>query len=133
MLASQRPNQQREDGARGRRGVGRDSDVRDGVAVAGGHHRAARVEPEPAKPQDEHAEDHEAEAVAGNRVHFAFRPVLAEARADHDGAAERDPPADGVHHGGAGEVEHAAVTEDVPGRQRAAAPDPVPGDRVDHE
>ena len=51
--------------------------------------------------------------------------VLAEARADGEGAREGHAATDGVHHGAAGEVAEAHLAEP------AATPDPVADDRVD--
>ena len=64
-------------------------------------------------------------AVAGNRRDLAVRPELAEARAEHEDAGQRRPAADAVHDGRSGEI------PETGGRQPAAAPDPVAGDRVD--
>ena len=61
----------------------------------------------------------------GIGVDLAVRAVLAEAGSEDDDAGERRPAADAVHDGRAGEVPEAG------GRQPAAAPDPVAGDRID--
>ena len=88
--------------------------------------RRARVEPEPAEPQDQHAEPEQRHVVTGDRPRLAVGAVLAAARAEQQQRRERAGRADQVDRRRAGEVLHADV-----GLQPAAAEDPVRGDRVD--
>jgi len=62
--------------------------------------------------------------------HLAIFAVLSNARTQHQNSCQSGPPANRVHHGGAGEVEHAEL------RGPATAPDPMTGNRVndsDHQ
>ena len=70
-------------------------------------HRAARIEPEPAEPEDQRAERRRRHVVAGDRPGLAVGGVLADARPKHDDARQRRPAADAVHDGRTGEVEEA--------------------------
>ena len=96
-----------------------------GEARAHGPERRARIEAEPAEPQDQHAEDGQRHGVARDRVGLPLRIELADARSQQERARERRARAAEVHHGRAGEVLHAEVGEE------AAAPDPVADERVD--
>src|SRR6185312_12563302 len=87
--------------------------------------RRARVEAEPAEPQDQHAEHRQRHRVARDRVRLALRVELAYASAEHERAGEGCRGAAEVHDRRAREVLHAALGEE------AAAPDPVPDERVD--
>ena len=97
-----------------------------GEAVADRAERRARVEAEPAEPEDEHAEADERHRVPGDRPRLAVGAVLAPARAEQQQRREAAGGADQVDHGRAGEVLHADVH-----LEPAAAEDPVAQHRVD--
>ena len=86
----------------------------------------ARVEAEPAEPQDQHAEAEQRHVVARDRPRLAVGAVLAAARAEQQQRGERAGGADQVDHRRAGEVLHAELRGEP-----AAAEDPVGADRVD--
>ena len=110
--------------AGGRREVGHEDDSADlGVD---GELRAA-VEAKPTEPEDEHAERGEREVVRGHRLDRAIRHVLANARADDQGACQGHASADTVNDRAPGEVDEAHF------REPAAAPDPVTDHRVDDD
>ncbi len=109
-----------------RRGqVGDDQDL--GEAAVDGVERRARVEPEPAQPQDEDAQAEQRHVVAGDRSRLALHRVFAAPWAEVQHGRQRAGGTDEVHRGRAGEVLHADV-----GLQPAAAEDPAGGDRIDH-
>jgi hypothetical protein len=56
--------------------------------------------------------------------HLAVFAVLTDTRSERDGAGQRGPTADRMHHRRAGEIEHAEL------RQPTSAPDPMAGNRV---
>ena len=86
----------------------------------------ARVEAEPAEPQDQDAEAEQRHVVAGDRPRLAVGAVLAATRAEQQQHGERAGGADQVDHRRAGEVLHRELHG-----QPAAAEDPVRADRVD--
>src|SRR4030095_14238441 len=99
--------------------------ARDGRAAAGGGR--AGVKADPAEREDERAEDRHRDVMAGNRNGLAVLRVLADARADDDGAGERRHPADHVHDGRSGEVDMTVAEPEVDPelREPSAAPHPV--------
>ena len=125
-VAQPREHHDRDRRRRGRE-VRRDENrrSRDERLIAGHRDRRAAVEPEPCKPEDEHAERRERQAVARDGVDGAVLVVLADARAEHVGADERADAADHVDSRGTGEIMEAHLAEP------AAAPDPMTRDRVD--
>ena len=109
----------------GRRGqVGDDDDF--GEAAADRAEGRARVEPEPAEPEDQHAEADQRHRVPRDRPRLAVFRVLADPRAEQQQRREGPGRADQVDHRGAGEVLHADVD-----LQPAAAEDPVAEHRVE--
>ena len=96
--------------------------------------RGARVEPEPAQPQDQHAQPEQRHVVPRDRPWLAVRPVLAPARAEQQQRRKRAGCTDQVDRRRACEVLHSddARTEPVAHLQEAAAEHPVGADRVDH-
>ena len=97
-----------------------------GEAAVEGAERRARVEAEPAQPQDQHAEPEERHVVAGDGPRLAVSAVLAATRAEQQQRGERAGGADQVDRRRAGEVLHADVD-----LQPATAEHPARGDRVD--
>ncbi len=87
----------------------------------------ARVETEPADEQDERAQHHEGDVVAGDPPGLAVSAVLADAGPEHDGTHQGSPPASGVHDGRAGEVRERELAL----RKPAATPAPAEHHRVD--
>ena len=98
-----------------------------GEAALGRAERRARVEAEPAEPQDEHAETEERHVVPGDRPRLAVRAVLAATRAEQQQRRQRARRAREVDHRRAGEVLHAVADLS----KEAAAEDPVRDQRVD--
>ncbi len=98
--------------------------------VVGGE-LGARVEAEPAEPQDEHAHDHEGDVVARDGSRLAVLVVLADARTEEVGAHERRPTTGAVHDGGSGEVGELGVADLQVGEQAFTTPERVHHDRVD--
>ena len=88
--------------------------------------RRARVEAEPAEPEDQRPEDGVRHVVARNRVRAPVVAELADPRAEQQRAGERGERALVVHDGRAGEVLHALREEPA-----ARVPDPVRDDRVE--
>ena len=117
----------RDRGQHSRRGgeVGDQRDLRE--AVADRAQRGAGVEPEPAEPQDQHAEADQRHRVPRDRTRLAVGPVLADPRAEQQQRRQRAGRTDQVDHRRSGEVLHSDVH-----LQPAAAEDPVADDRVDH-
>ena len=115
---------ERAEHAGGRRDLGDEQDL--GEAAVHRVERRARVEPEPAQPQDQYAEPEQRHVVPGNRPRLAVPAVLAAPRPEVQQHRERAGGSDQVHRGRAGEILHAKV-----GLQPAAAEHPVGGDRVD--
>ena len=123
-LPEHRPGgEARRDHAGGGGEVGRDGDARDGVRVGG--HGAARIEAEPAEPEDEAAQGDEGHAMARDGRHLSAPAVFAQPGSQDDDSGEPGPSADRVNDGRAGEVEEAQFAEP------ATAPDPVSLDGVD--
>ena len=93
----------------------------------------ARVEPEPAEPQDQHPEPEQGHAVAGNCPRCSVGVVLAAASAEQEQRGERAAGADQMDRRRAGEVLHAddAGTQPVTDLQEPTAEHPVGAERVD--
>ena len=89
------------------------------------------VEPEPAEPQDEHAQHHEGDVVPGHGPGVAVLVVLADAGPEEDGPHQGGPAAGAVHDGGTGEVAEAGVADLQIGQQTVAVPERVDHHRVD--
>ena len=85
------------------------------------------VETEPAEPEDENAQRHSHHVVAGNGFYLSFPVVLADSGAQHPGAQTGNDTAHVVHDRTSGEV-----MESQTGKP-AAAPGPVPADRIDQK
>ena len=115
----------RGDHAGGGGEVGDDDDF--GEAAADRAEGRAGVEPEPAEPEDQHAEADQRHRVPRDRPRFAVCSVLADPRAEQQQRREGAGRADQVDHRRAGEVLHPDVH-----LQPAAAEDPVAEDRVEH-
>ena len=98
-----------------------------GEAVADRAQRGPGVEPEPAQPQDQHAEADERHRVSRDRPRLAVGPVLADPRSKQQQGGERSCRSDQVDHRRSGEVLHPDVH-----LQPSATEDPVADDRVDH-
>ena len=114
------------DGGHGSRGVRVDGDFGEQAAVADAH-CAARVEAEPAEPENQAADEGGRHVVAGDSLHLAVGTVLTDTGAKNIGARHSGPTTDGVYYGTASEVPEAGVCEPT------GAPYPVAGDRVhDH-
>ena len=98
--------------------AGGGAEVRDdgdlGEAVADRAERRARVEAEPAEPQDQHRQADQRHVVAGDDVRLAVGAVLAEARPEQQQRRERAGRADQVDDRRAGEVLHAEVRRSQP-------------------
>ena len=86
--------------------------------------RRAAVETKPAEPQNEYAECHRGQVMAGNRSCLAVLVVLADSGAKHPRAEAGDHTADIVNNRGASEIMHTKR------RKPAAAPYPVSFNRV---
>ena len=116
-------------GSQGRGQVGVEADEAGGDhgIVAGHADGGAAVEAEPAEPQDEHAQGHGGEVMAGDGPGLAVLAVFADAGAQHPGAQAGGDAAHEMYGGGTGEVMEAQL------RKPAAAPDPVAGDGIDDE
>ena len=84
---------------------GGDGDVGNGLVHR--QHRAG-VEAIPADPEDQAAEGGNRQVVAGNRLGLAFHE-LADPGAQDDRADDAGPGADGMHKGGAGEIDEAQL------------------------
>eukprot|EP00968_Pinguiococcus_pyrenoidosus_P028932 scaffold8200_cov277-Pinguiococcus_pyrenoidosus.AAC.3 len=102
--------------------AGRGRAQRGGAAHLGGHARRAEdhqggagVEGEPAEPQQEEAQALQRRALRRQVRDAAVRQEAPVARAQDDGAHEARQAAGHVHHAGAGEVDEAAVQEQVVG------------------
>src|SRR5436305_4955823 len=101
-----------------------------------GREGRAGVEPVPAEPQDHAAEGADGEVVGREWTAAVPLERSAQAGPESDAAGQGDDSADGVHHGGAGEVtENRAaheILEDAHGVAQPAArtPDPMAEDRV---
>ena len=108
------------------RGVGGDQDVHDVRRVLEAH-GGAGVEPEPAQPQDEQANDGQRHVVPRDGLGLAGFIIFADARAQNQRPGQSRPAADRVHGGVPGEIHKAEIG------QPAAAPDPVPDDGVDDQ
>ena len=108
-------------GQRRRRG-GELGDGHRHAGIAAGADCRAGIEAEPADPQQRGA-DHRVDQVVRRHVLGAEALALAE----HQGADQAGDAGVDVHHGAAGEVEHAPVAEE------AAAPHPVGDRRVDDQ
>ena len=116
-------------GSDGRGHVGGYENMRGGqdCFVSGHADGGAAVEAEPGKPEDEHAQRSQREAVAGNGVDGTVFIVFADTGSQQPGA---DTGAHAAHHmygGRAGKVVEAHLC------QPAASPDPVAGNRVDNQ
>ena len=90
-------------------------------------HGGATVEPEPAEPQDKHAQGHGGQVVAGDCAGLAVLVVLTNTGAKHPGAQAGGNAANKVNGGGTGKIMEAQLC------QPAAAPDPVAGDGVNDQ
>ena len=90
-------------------------------------HGGATVEPEPAEPQDKHAQGHGGQVVAGDCAGLAILAVLTNTGAKHPGAQAGGNAANKVNCGGTGKIMEAQLC------QPAAAPDPVAGDGVNDQ
>ncbi len=95
--------------------------------VTEGAQGRAWVEPEPAEPEDQHAEADQGHRVPRDRPRLALGVVLAPPRAEQEQGRERAGGADQVDHRRAGEVLHPDVD-----LQPAAAEDPVADHRIQH-
>ena len=93
----------------------------------------ARVEPEPAEPEDQHPEPEQRHVVPGDRPRLAVGSVLALSRAEQQQRRQRPGRADQVDRGRAGEVLHPGDpgAEPVTDLEEAPTEDPVGPDRVD--
>jgi hypothetical protein len=127
-LAGDQPDGQRGDEATGGSSEhGVDGDRRHELV---GEQLRARVEAEPAHPQDEDAERGERDVVAGDRPRCAVLVVPADARPEEQRSHEGGDATGHVHDAGAGEVRvDRAVDRDV--GDEAATPRPVHHDRID--
>ena len=123
-----RDDQRRNSGQRGGKvGVEADKACGNHRIIAGHADGGAAVEAEPAEPQDENAQRHGGQVVAGDGARRARLVVLANAGAEHPGAEAGRDAADKVDRRGTCKVMEAEL------RQPAAAPDPVAGDGVDDQ
>ena len=123
-----RPRQRhRGNHARRRREVGVGEDIADGHGIGGAGERqlGAAVEPEPAHPENKHAERHHGHVGWWSGLHAAVLAVLAPSRADDQGAGERRPAAGRVDDRRPGKILEAHRVKP------AAAPGPRADDRVD--
>ena len=66
------------------------------------------VEPEPAQPEDEHAQGGQGHVVAQDGLWFSPH-VFTQPRPQNNGSGQPDPGPHGVDHGGAGEIDEAQV------------------------
>src|SRR6185312_9939611 len=102
------------------------------AADAGGVHgrqRAARVEPVPPEPEDDAADRRDGQVVAGHGAATVTLELATDARAQDDGAAQRDHAADRVDDRRAGEVVERRWVDGV--QPAVGSPGPVADDRVD--
>ena len=114
--------------ARRRREVRRQRDVAEVADLVAGDdaERRARVEAEPAEPEDQRPEDGVRHVVAGDRVRAPVVAELADPRPEEQRAGKRGESALVVDDRRAGEVLHADREEPA-----ARVPDPVRDDRVE--
>jgi hypothetical protein len=114
----------------GQHGVGCD----DGDPQVAAGERRTRIEPEPAKRQDERAGQSHRNVVSRHRHRFTALVVFADARTDHDRAGERSDATDHVDNRGTGEVDVSMAKTEVGAklRQPSGAPHPVGENRI-HE
>ena len=89
------------------------------------------VETEPPEPEDEHADDSEADVVARNRPRLAVRSVLADPWAEEYGTHEGGPTARTVDDAGSGEVTEAGIADAQVREDPVALPEHVDHHRVD--
>ena len=127
LLDHQPRGDERSEHARRRGDVGVQRDVGEEAEAAEVDRQGrARVEAEPAEPEDDHAERRVGHVVTGNRVRLAVGVELADPRAEQQRPGERREGALVVDDGRSGEVLHALREQPAVGR-----PDPVRDDRVD--
>ena len=104
-------NDQRRNGSQrgGQVGVEADKTGGDHRVIAGHADGGAAVEAEPAEPQDENAQRHGGQVVAGDGARGARLVVLANAGAEHPGTQAGRDAADKVDRRGTGEVMEAEL------------------------
>jgi hypothetical protein len=105
-----------------------------GDAQVGGAQRGAGVEAHPAEKQNEGAGDHVDDVVRGEDADFSVRAHICRARSQNNGQRHGAETADGVDHGGSGEIDVAVaeIQRRADLREPAAAPGPAAGDGIEN-